>query len=189
MLVGDAVDAIGYASTTSAYAIGFDAEMAMVSRLEQLTGVPVEATCASAVRGLRALYAERVALIGAPWFEPDWNDLGAAYFRGQGFDVISSESAAELPQDPAQIEPASVYEWTARHVSDRAETVFIGGNGFRAAAAIERLEAKLSRPVLTANQVLLWSLLGHGGEPFNVSGYGGLFAHSPSMGAVDGRHG
>jgi hypothetical protein len=31
------------------------------------------------------------------------------------------------------VEPADVYEWTARHVADDAEALFIGGNGFRAA--------------------------------------------------------
>ena len=57
------VDVIGYASTTSAYTIGFDAEMTMTSRLSQLTGRPVAASCASAVQALRVLQLERVALI------------------------------------------------------------------------------------------------------------------------------
>jgi maleate isomerase len=72
-----------------------------------------------------------------------------------------------------------VYEWTLRHVPDDADAVFIGGNGFRAAGAIEALEARLERSVLTSNQVLLWNLLSQAGADFQVSGYGRLFTHTP----------
>jgi maleate isomerase len=127
------------------------------------------------VRALRVLDVERVALIGAPWFEPEFNELGAEYFRSQGFDVVSSTSA-DLSQDPSRIEPAAVHEWTRRHVGDDAEAVFIGGNGFRAAGAIEGLEAALGRPVLTSNQVLLWSILSQVAATVTVRGFGRLFA-------------
>jgi maleate isomerase len=175
-LATDSVDVLGYASTTSAYAIGFDAEVAMASRLSALLGVPVSTTCAAAVQALRVLAIERVALVGAPWFEPELNELGAAYFRGQGFDVVSSTSAG-LARDPDRIELAAVSDWTTRNAPDEAQAVFIGGNGFRAAGAVERLEDALGRPVLTANQVLLWAVLEQAGATFTVKGYGRLFAH------------
>ena len=177
-LLTDPVDVIGYASTTSAYAIGFDAEMAMVWRLSQLTGCPVAATCASTVRALGVLQVERVALIGAPWFGPEFNELGAAYFASQGFDVVSSVSAG-LSHDPRAIEPAAVCEWASRHAADAAQAVFIGGNGFRAAGAIEALEAAIGRPVLTSNQVLLWQLLAQADDTVEIHGYGRLFARKP----------
>ena len=177
-LAADSVDVVGYASTTSAYVIGFEDEATMVSRLSARLGVPVVATCASAVLALRVLDVARVALIGAPWFDAESNELGAGYFRSQGFDVVSSASA-ELSRDPTKIEPAAICAWTSRNVGDEAEGVFIGGNGFRAAAAIQRLEDALGRPVLTSNQVLLWNLLALAGAPFQIRGYGQLFAHRP----------
>jgi len=178
-LAAESVDVVGYASTTSGYVIGFDEEAAMVSRLSTLLDVPVAATCASAVLALHELGVERVALVGAPWFDFELNELGAAFFRSQGFDVVSSASA-ELSRDPRRIEPAAVYAWTARHVGEEAEGVFIGGNGFRAARAIEQLEAAIGRPVLTSNQVLLWSLLAQAGSTVEITGYGRLFAHRPA---------
>ena len=184
-LVTGPVDVIGYASTTSAYTIGFDAERAMVSRLSQLTGCLVAATCASAVRALRVLQVERVALVGAPWFAPQFNELGAAYFASQGFDVVSSTSAG-LSQDPGAVEAAAVCEWISQHVADAAEAVFVGGNGFRAAGAIEALETAIGRPVLTSNQVLLWQLLAQANDAFEISGYGRLFAHKPSASTIVG---
>jgi maleate isomerase len=173
-LLDDSIDAIAYASTTSAYAIGFDAEGALVSRLASRVALPVVSSCESAVLALRDLGVERIALIGPPWFEPELNELGAAYFRSQGFDVVFSQLAA-LSREPAQIEPAAVLDWATRHVPDNAEAIFIGGNGFRAAAAIGELEGAIERPVLESNQVLLWRILGMTGATLPIRGYGRLF--------------
>ena len=43
--------------------------------------------------------------------------------------------------------------------------------------AIADLEAAIDRPILTANQVLLWNLLRHTDADFELTGYGCLFAH------------
>jgi maleate isomerase len=172
------VAVIAYASTSSAYAIGFDEEAALVSRLSQRIGIPVFATCASAVLALRNLDVEHIALVHPPWFDAELNALGADYFRSADFDVVSSASASLSP-DPGRIDGAAVYEWTSRHVGDDAEAVFIGGDGFRVARAIAPLEAAIGRPVLTANQVLLWILLASAGATFEVNGFGRLFAHAP----------
>jgi maleate isomerase len=171
-----ALDVTVYASTSSGYALGLDTELVVVSRLSRRIGTPVVATCASVVLALRVLDVGRIALVHPPWFDDGLNELGAAYFQGEGFEVVSSASAA-LSMDPRRIEAAAVCAWTAQHVDDDAEAVFIGGNGFRAAGAIAALEDVIDRPVLTANQVLLWSLLRQADAAFQVRGYGRLFAH------------
>lgn len=170
--------ALGYASTTSAYVIGWAAEAALMTQLAEHTGLPVASSSASALHALRVLHIERVALIGAPWFHPDYNRLGAEYFTSQGLDVVSSASA-DLPKDPVAIEPGAVYDWAVGHVDEAAQAVFIGGTGFRTAGAVDAIEAAIDRPVLTANQVLLWRLLGHVDATFSVTGYGRLFSHRP----------
>jgi maleate isomerase len=174
---GGSVDAIGYASTSTGYAIGLEAEAAMVARLSHRWSLPVASSSLSAGAGLHTFHIQRVALVHPPWFDDELNDLGATYFRSQGFEVVSSESA-ELANDPRRIEPGAIIEWISRHVSDDAEAVFIGGTGFRAARAIEGLEARLGRPVLESNQVLLWSILAEVHADVEVGGYGRLFGHT-----------
>jgi maleate isomerase len=171
---GGSVDAIGYASTSTGYALGVDAEAAMLERLSQRWGLPVAGTSLAAAAALRALGVRRVALVHPPWFSDELNDLGAAYFGGEGFEVVSSQSA-DLPNDPGLIEPGAVVEWISRHLGDEAEAVFIGGTGFRAARAIEALEERVGRPVLESNQVLLWSILSRVDSDIEVTGYGRLF--------------
>jgi len=57
----------------------------------------------------------------------------------------------------------------------RAQAVFVGGNGFRSVGVIAALEEELARPVLTANQVLLWGMLRAIRSRVSLQGYGRLF--------------
>ncbi|MEV7624061.1 hypothetical protein [Actinoplanes sp. NPDC089786] len=171
------VDVLAFASTSTGYALGHDEEGTLVKRLRDRWGVPAYSASRSAVSALRSWHVKRVGLVHPPWFGPSLNELGAEYFRGQGFEVVEARLAADLPDDPRRIEPAMVVEWVARHLGHRAEAVFIGGNGFRAARAIHDLERRTGRLVLAANQVLLWSVLGNAGAPVTVRGFGTLFDH------------
>ena len=55
-----------------------------------------------------------------------------------------------------------------------------GASGLRAIGAIHALEKALRRPVLTANQVLLWQALGLVGVASKVTQYGRVFTRQPA---------
>jgi maleate isomerase len=171
-------DVLAWASTSSAYAIGYDAESALVNGLGARWAVPACSTSASAVSALRSRRIQRISLVHPPWFGAEQNQLGATYFDSQGFQVLDAR-LAELPNDPDQIEPPMVVEWVSQHVSDRAEAVILGGNGFRAAGAVQELEDRLGRLVLASNQVLLWSVLHSLHVAVDIDGFGMLFEHAP----------
>lgn len=176
LLAAAPLHAIGFAFTGSSYVRGPADDDALRRRLASRTrGIPVALTSEAAVAALRALGAERVALVEPPWFATDLSDLGADYFRQQGFAVVRHGPAA-LPSDQRAMHPGLVFEWVRANVPREAEAVFIGGNGFRAVGAIQALEEDLGIPVLTANQVLFWRLLGLAGTRVPVTGYGRVFA-------------
>jgi maleate isomerase len=165
------VEVVAFASTTSGYVLGHRAEAALVDSLQQSCGVPVVASSSSAVAALRACGSRRILLVHPPWFDDEVDGLGSAYFRDQGFEV-SLAKATGLPADPGRVRPGHVVDWVLRQAGD--DTVFLAGNGFRAAAAIDELERRTGRLVLTANQVLLWSILAATGTPWELTGYGRL---------------
>jgi len=72
------------------------------------------------------------------------------------------------------VEPQHVTDWVEAHVGDRADAVFLAGNGFRAAAAIHEIERRTGRLVLEANQVLLWATLAATSAELDITGYGRL---------------
>jgi maleate isomerase len=168
------IDAIGYTSTSTGYVLRHRAERALLNGLSHRWNVPAASTSAAAVTALRTLRIQRVALVHPPWFGDEPNALGATYFRDQGFHVTGSR-LADLPRDPSKVEPDDIITWISTNVTDEAQAVFIGGNGFRSVAAIARLETQVERPVVTSNQALLWALLGEAHAHIAVHGYGALF--------------
>jgi maleate isomerase len=174
------VHVIALCFTNTSFLGTVDDDRALVARLTQRTGsVRLTVTCLSALAALQALGAQRLAFVNPPWVDADLTKGGAAYFKGAGLEVVLAESAG-VPNNPRDVQPGTLYEWTRTHVPSSADAVFIGGNGFRAVAAIEALEEDLGRPVLTANQVILWNCLRLAGANVRVSGYGRIFDSLPT---------
>ena len=119
----------------------------------------------------------RVALIHPPWFTEEVNAQGLIYFKSQGFEVVMSAPISPF-RSFTEVAPAEVHEWTRRNVPSQAEAVFIAGNGLRAVGTIHALEEALRKPILTANQVLLWQALRLVGAPSKVTQYGRIFTES-----------
>ena len=177
LLAAAPVHAIGYGFTSSAYVIGIDGEASMIARLAQHTrGIPVVAASAATLVALRLLGAGRIALVSPPWFDAELDELGRRYYESGGFTVLHSGPCGGLPSDQARITAADLYTWVCTHTPADAEAVVIGGNGFRAVGAIAALEHTLDRPVLTANQALLWAALNAAGaDPSAIGSYGRIF--------------
>jgi maleate isomerase len=184
---------IAFAFTTTSYVLGPDGEQALKARLEKCSnGIPVLLTGAAAVAAFRALGVRRIALIHPPWFADDEQELGVAYFRNQGFEVVYANQmrlrgfSVAKPTDPlrkfTEIYPAELYAFARTEVPATAEAVFFGGNGFRAIGMIAALEEELGRPVLTGNQVVFWNALRQAGVRAPVNGYGRVFGTLHSEG-------
>jgi maleate isomerase len=167
--------AILFAFTSSSYALGAAAEDAVRARLEQkANGIPVIFASQAAKAALNLLGAKRICLIHPPWWSESSNEQGARYFRAQGFEVV--ECVRMTPERSfAEVDPQEVFAFVVEHAPESAEAVFIGGNGMRSAGAIEALEERLKRPVIAANQVLLWDALRRIGSAGLVRGYGSIF--------------
>jgi maleate isomerase len=167
---------LGY--TSSSYALGADADGRVRDRLEQRArGIPVIFTCTAAMTALRQLGVRRISLVHPPWWSAEANDQGMAYWRSAGFDVqgcIRVQPARSF----AEVRPAEVFDFVSVNTPVTAEAVFLGGNGMRTVGAIQALEARLRRPVLSANQVLLWAALRGLGDTAPVTNYGSIFANS-----------
>ena len=175
LLAAAPLHVIAYAFTSSAYVLGARGEAAMVRRLRQRTrGIPVVTPCAAAVEALRALGARRIAIVDPPWFDARLVRLGRAYYEDAGFDVLEA-MACELPSDQTAITPQALHRWIVDHAPADADAIVVGGNGLRAVGTIAALEADLRRPVLTANQVLLWGALRAAGAGVRVDHYGRIF--------------
>jgi maleate isomerase len=176
---GTTLAAIAHASTTCGYVIGQREEADLVDRLSQRFGVPAVASCAAVVAALRTHEVRRVQLVHPPWFDDEFSQLGTAYFRSQGFDPVVTQ-ATGLTTDPARVDPHRVVDWVEQHVEDRADAIFLAGNGFRTAGAVEELELRTGRLVVAANQALLWGVLKATSLTWDITGHGRLLRDGTS---------
>jgi maleate isomerase len=175
ILAAAPLDVIAYGFTSSAYVLGARGEADMVRRLRQRTrGIPVVTPCASAVEALHALEARRIAIFDPPWFDAQLVELGRRYYEDAGFDVLDATACA-LPSDQTAITPEALHRWIVEQAPADIDAVVVGGNGLRAVGTIAALEADLRRPVLTANQVLLWGALRAAGATAPLADYGRIF--------------
>jgi len=74
-----------------------------------------------------------------------------------------------------------VIEWVEHHIDDRAEAVFLAGNGFHAAGAVAELELRTGRLIVAANQAVLWGILVATGTGWDIVGHGRLLRASTAM--------
>jgi maleate isomerase len=166
-----------YGFTSSSYTLGIQAEQQLVERLEKLTnGIPVILTCKAAIEAFRVFNAQKIALIHPPWFSNEINSKGKSYFESQGFRIPFCNQLTPA-REFSEVKPAELYQWINKNVPRESDVIFIAGNGLRTAGVISKLESELKKPVITANQVLLWAalrLFGETGIP-KVKNYGKLF--------------
>jgi maleate isomerase len=181
--VDDAVDrlaelappAILFGYSSSSYFIERREENALRTRLERkIAGTTLILPTLATVAALRALKINRIAIMHPPWFSAETNANGERYYRGHGFDVVRCQRMTPT-RTFTEVQPAEVFEQATPLMAPEAEALVIAGNGLRAVGTIAALEAALGRPVVTANQVLLWAALRHLGGVNSVTRYGRIF--------------
>lgn len=145
-----------YACTSGSFVGGLAGEAALVAAMEG-AGAPTAVTTSGAlVIALRELGITRVAAV-TPYTEDLTEGLGR-FLAEAGVEVVGTAGlglSSEIWTVP--------YETTANLVRDTdspdAEAIFISCTNLPTYDLIAGLEAELGKPVLTANQVTMWSAL------------------------------
>jgi maleate cis-trans isomerase len=106
------------------------------------------------------------------------NTIEERWLKDNGIEVTASAGGgiAETA-DIQECEPGVAYERARAVDSPEAEAIFISCTGFRTLEIIERLEAELGKPVISANQATFADCLRHLGMHQVAPGCGSLFAH------------
>jgi maleate isomerase len=145
-----------YACTSGSFVGGLAGETALVAAMIQ-AGAPAAVTTSGALlTALRHLDITRVAT--ATPYTADITAGLSSYLTEAGVDVVAA-SGLGLTSDIWTVP----YDVTAQLVRDTdrpdAEAVFISCTNLPTYDVIAPLEAELGKPVLTANQVTMWSAL------------------------------
>jgi maleate isomerase len=169
---GERIDSMAFACTSGALVIGDDAVTARirVARPDIPCTTPMEA----AIAGLKALGAHRIALL-TPYID-EINEMMRAHLLAHGIGVpVVGSFNHENDNEVARIDAASI-EAAVLGLGREAdvEAVFVSCTSLRLVEHVERLEARLNKPVTSSNHALAWRSLRLAGCTDVVPGFGRL---------------
>jgi maleate isomerase len=170
------VDVIAYGCTTGSFYRGPGWDREMLALIEREAGVPAVATTPSVVEALHALGAHRLS-VATPY--ADWNNQRLrAYLEAQGFEVLNvdaePQAAAAGNQGINDQPPESVVEFAARACRPQADALLCSCTAWRAVEAVDALERRTGKPVVTSNQATIWAALTAIGLVAPITGFGRL---------------
>ncbi|KAA3654317.1 MAG: Asp/Glu racemase [Proteobacteria bacterium] len=178
LLPGLALDVVVYGCTSGTIALGEAETLALIARARpcRFQTTPVTASLAA----LAHLGARRVSIL-TPYMDSVNRALGE-YYASRGLEVINV-SGLGMDDDYAMtaLHPDTLVEAGLGAMADAANALFISCTALRASHAIDRLEARLGRPVVTSNQAIAWHALQLAGLPAGAAAPGKLF-RTPAQG-------
>jgi len=172
LVPGAELSAVAFACTSASVTIG---NVAVADAIHtSLPGVPVVTPSFAALAGLAALGTGRVALL-TPYL-PETTEPMADYLAGQGLEIVRSACfALEDDRDMARIDDHSMIEAACALDGPEVDALFLSCTAMRGVDVIDRIEARLGKPVVTSNQALCWALGRMAGLDGRPKGFGRLF--------------
>jgi maleate cis-trans isomerase len=173
--IGTPLDSVVWACTSGSFVFGWDGATSQVEALAATAGVPASSTSFAFVDACARLGVTRVA-VGAT-YPDDVAERFVAFLGVAGIEVLSLSAkgiitAAEvgtLPED-------TVLEFAAAADHPDAQAVLLPDTALHTVGLLDRLDARVGKPVLTANQVSIWQGLRLAGADTPRPGFGALFA-------------
>ena len=147
----------------------------IADRIQAATGIRSTTTGHAVLEAFGRLGIRRISFITPYREETHRRELG--FMRECGITIASDAfmAVASAPEYAGKT-PDELFDFAALHASRDAQACFFGCTAVRSSEIIERLEERLSMPVLTSNQVMAWHALRTCGVPDPISGYGELFS-------------
>lgn len=156
-LVEIAPDSIAYACTSGSFVDGLAHEAALRNAIAAASpGATAVTTSGALLEALRALGVRRVG-IGTPYVS-ELGRLLADFVREAGFEPVSLANL-ELTGGIADVGADEVTRLADAAYVAGAEAIFLSCTNLRTFDALPGLEAQYGIPVLSANQVTMWSAL------------------------------
>ncbi len=155
--------------------VGFDQEL--IGRIEDAAGVPATTMSTSVVDALRALDADRIAIVTT--YEDDYLEIVTEFLADSGF-VIDSVTSTPIRADIGDGNYGVSADYVARLAeravadSDDPDCLLIAGGTLRTMDVLLDLERAFELPVTSSAQATLWNVFSMLDLDGPIEGYGRL---------------
>ncbi|WP_171179157.1 hypothetical protein [Ruegeria sp. HKCCD8929] len=162
--------------TTDAGPGGVERLSRRCAELEDLVGIPVLNASTADYAALRALGAQKVAVVTP--FNPEIDQNVKANTEAAGFEVVAiagtcAPSLPEICQTPLDDIRAVFHKVAASN----CDAILQVGTALPVVSMIEELEADLGKPIVACNAAVYWQTLRKVGISDAVKGYGSLLSN------------
>ncbi|MBQ0983646.1 aspartate/glutamate racemase family protein [Streptomyces sp. F63] len=154
-------EVVAYACTSGSFVGGLAGERAMCAAMAQAGEIPALTTSGALLEALAEIGARRIALV-TPYTASVTQALED--YLAEGGVTVTDREFLGLTCHIWKVSYRSVVEMARRAVTHGADALFISCTNLPTYDAIPQLEAELRMPVLSANQVTMWSALRRIGE-------------------------
>lgn len=178
-------DVVAYGCLSCSFVGGVGYDAGICADLSERLGCPATTGTTALLAGLRALHLERVAVVSS--YDDTRNAIFYEVLKDIGVEVVASASCATPGAVRDFYESLGMHGVSqvrspevAYHLGKRvdvadAQGVVITSTNFRTGPMIAPLERDLGKPVITANQSVIWHSLELAGVRAQDHHYGALF--------------
>ena len=147
----------GCTSATLAQGPAFDEDFRQ--RIEQRTSIPTITAASSLIEALSDLGIKKFALTSP--YVASLNDYAVSFIEAYGMTCVGRlDTPTPLSNNAvAALTPKQIFEMAMEVNSDEAEAIVLSCTDIRAVEAIEAIEDKLQKPVITSNQAMMHASL------------------------------
>ena len=165
------LDVMAYACTSGTVVMGYDRICKLIHATRP--GIPVVTPITASLAALDRFSVRKLAVL-TPYVD-DVNGAIAAHLEREGKEVCAFTSfGIEDNEVMAGLPISAIYQAALEADRPEAETLFISCTAIRAVDVVEQIEQAIGKPVITANQAMIWQSLRWSGCDQTVAGFGEL---------------
>ena len=171
ILPGQKINTVAYGCTSGTIAIGEDKvkEKVQLAKPDCYVTTPIT----SAIKAFKEMNVKKIALF-TPYPE-SVNKTILEYFNRKNINIISfSTFNIDLDEDIASVDPKYLSETLIKLDMNDADALFISCTALPALEILDEVEKKISKPVFSSNQTLIWDTIRSVGYKSPIDGYGKL---------------
>lgn len=137
---------------------GVEKEKHVIREMERVSGRPALSAASALTAAFRALSAQRLVFLSET--EQEGHDKKVSFLREAGYDILADKAVGLAGTDEyCTMPPQLWYDVTVDLQHDDADAYFISCANIHSIDAIESLEERLGKPVVTSNQAAIWCSL------------------------------
>ena len=173
LLASADVDVIVLGATAPSFLKGLGYDRELIQKLETVTGKRATTTSTALVQAIRHIGVRRVVLGSA--YDEKVNGIARAFLEASGVEVLDVKGLALVDNlVVGRLSSDTAYDLAVSLDHARADAIVLSCTNWQTLDAIERIERKSGKPVITTTQATIRAALRAVGHAESIRGYGRL---------------